>query len=399
MRRAKMKGLSGDEAVAYGVKQADVDVLAAYPITPQTIIVEKFSEFYSDGEVKTEFVPVESEHSALSACIGASAVGARTFTATASQGLALMHEIVYIASGLRLPIVMAVVNRALSAPINIHGDHSDMMAERDSGWIQLFVEDAQEAYDTTLQSFKIAESVHLPIMYGLDGFTISHTLQRVEMLSDQDALKFVGRRELAKVKIGEKLLDYVLDPENPLTLGPLSLPDYYFEHKRQQEEAIYRSSDVIKRVNEEYGEITGRYYGNGLIEPYDMEDAEYSIICMGSAAGTAKEVVGELRAKGKKVGLLRVRTFRPFPKDDLLEEISGLKGVAVMDRSGSYGGIGGPLFSDVRNLLNDLEEKPTVSNYIFGLGGRDVTMEMIAGVYRDLEAGKSDLVSYLGVEP
>ncbi len=394
-------GLSGDEAVAYGVKQADVDIVAAYPITPQTIIVEKFSEFYDNGEVDTEFVPVESEHSALSACVGASAAGARAFTATASQGLALMHEIVYIASGLRLPIVMAVVNRALSAPINIHGDHSDMMAERDSGWIQIFVEDAQEAYDATLQSFRIAEdlNVQLPVMYGLDGFTISHTLQRVEMFEDLKALDFVGRRELAKVRIFDKLVDYALDPENPLSLGPLSLPDYYFEHKRQQEEAIYRSSETIKKINEEFGEISGRYYGNGLIELYRIEDADLSIICMGSTAGTTKEVIDRLRADGKKVGLIKVRTFRPFPKDDILKGIRGLKGVAVLDRSGSYGGIGGPLFGDVRNAINDLKgEKPLILNYIYGLGGRDITMEMIKGIYDDLESEeKHDLVSYVGL--
>ncbi len=400
-------GLNGNEAIAYAVKQAKADVVAAYPITPQTIIVERYSEYVADGEVHTEFVPVESEHSALSACIGASLTGARVFTATAAQGLALMYEMLYIASGLRLPIVMAIVNRALSAPINIHCDHSDTMATRDSCWIQIYCEDAQEAYDSTLQAFRIAEhpDVLLPCMVTIDGFFLSHTLQDVRVLPDDVALKFVGeKRVVPEIDVMGKKYPFRLDPDNPLTFGPLDLYDYYFEHKRQQVEAIENSRKVIREVHDEYAKLTGRRYGDGFIDPYKAEDADAIIICMGSAAGTAKVAIDEIRREGLDVGLIRIRTFRPFPVEEISKALEGKKVVAVMDRCISFGGLGGPVFMEVRAALYDLEKKPLIVNYVYGLGGRDLTTGMVKHVAKELEEiakqkriPREKLVRYLGL--
>jgi len=275
--KQQIMGLNGDEAVAYAVKQSDVDVVAAYPITPQTIIVEKYSEYVANGEVKTEFVCTESEHSAMAATLAASATGARTFTASASAGLALMHEMLTVASGSRAPIVMAVANRALSSPLNIHGDQSDSMAERDSGWIHIYVENAQEAYDSIIQAFKIAEDtgISLPVMVGLDGFTLSHTLERVDVLEDQTVQTFLGERKIPLVLTHEgKTVPYKLDPENPMTMGPIALQNYYFEFKRQQDEAMRLALNKIQEVNSEYAALSGRSYGNGLIDQYKLEDAE-----------------------------------------------------------------------------------------------------------------------------
>ncbi|RLI16000.1 pyruvate ferredoxin oxidoreductase, partial [Candidatus Bathyarchaeota archaeon] len=289
--KQKVLALNGDEAVAYAVKQSDVDVVAAYPVTPQTIIVERFSEYVANGEVDTEFVCVESEHSAMTACLTASATGARTFTATAAPGLALMHEMLYVASGCRTPVVMTVVNRALSAPLNIHCDHSDSMGERDSGWIQIYAENSQEAYDSVIQAFRIGENpeILLPVMVCLDGFTLSHTLENVNVLPDDVVKKFVGVRQLPQVLTHEgKNAPFTLDPENPMTMGPIALPDYYFEFKRQQEEAMKNALNVIQQVHDEYAQISGRSYGNGLVEKYNLEDAEMAIICLGSTAGTVK---------------------------------------------------------------------------------------------------------------
>lgn len=384
----KIKPLNGDEAVAYAVKQCDVDVVAAYPITPQTIIVEKFSEYVANGEVETAFVCVESEHSAMTCCITASATGARVFTATASAGLALMHEMLGVASGCRAPVVMSVVNRALSSPINIHCDHSDSMAERDMGWIQLYAENSQEAYDSIIQAFKIAENVEimLPTMVGLDGFVLSHTLENVNVLSTETVRKFVGNRQVPLVmnQRGE-MVPFKLDPENPLTIGPLDLHDYYFEHKRQQEEAMRRALRVIKKVHDEYAELSGRSYGNGLVEPYRLNDAEIATVCIGSTAGTVKTIVDELRENGIKAGLLRVRAFRPLPVKDIINHLTGKKAVAVMDRACSFGGNGGPLFHEMRHALYDFPNKPPLANYIYGLGGRDTAPYMIDGIYRDLQ--------------
>jgi len=397
--------LNGDEAVAYAVKQCDVDVVAAYPITPQTIIVERFSEYVANGEVDTAFICVESEHSALTCCLTAAATGARAFTATASAGLALMHEVLGVTSGCRAPVVMAIVNRALSAPINIHGDHSDSMAERDMGWIHIYAENSQEAYDSIIQAFRIAEhpEVLLPTLVGLDGFILSHTLENVHVLPDETVKRFVGERKLPLVRNHEgKLVPFKLDPENPITIGPLDLYDYYFEHKRQQEEAMRKAYDIIKEVHEEYAQLSGRRYGNGLVEPYRLEDAEIATVCIGSTAGTVKTVVDELREKGVKAGLLRIRVFRPLPVQDIIKWLSDKKAVAVMDRACSFGGNGGPLFHEIRHALYDLQNRPPVINYIYGLGGRDTPPYLIHHVYQNLqkivETGRIEqLVNFIGL--
>ncbi len=387
LAKQESMALSGDEAVAYAVKQSDVDVVAAYPITPQTIIVEKFSEYVANGEVQTEFVCTESEHSALTACLAASATGARTFTASASAGLALMHEMLFVTSGSRAPVVMAIANRALSAPLNIHGDQSDSMAERDSGWIQLYVENAQEAYDSIIQAFKIAEDlqVQLPVIVGLDGFTLSHTLENVKALADDVVTGFVGARPLPKVLTQEgKTVPFKLDPENPMTMGPIALPNYYFEFKRQQEEAMKNAVAVIQRVNSEFAEVSGRSYGNGLVDAYRLEDAEVAVVCVGSTAGTLKTIVDELRQEGAKAGLLRIRTFRPLPVEDIQSALEKVKAVAVMDKSMSFGGNGGAVFHEVRHALYDANAHPYVVNYIYGLGGRDTSPRVLRTVYEDL---------------
>jgi len=404
-KRSRAIALNGDEAVALAAKQCDVDVVAAYPITPQTIIVERFSEYVHNGEVDTEFICTESEHSALTCCLTAAAVGARTFTATASAGLALMHEILYVTSGCRAPVVMAVANRALSAPINIHCDHSDSMVERDSGWIQIYVENSQEAYDSIIQAFRIAEhqELSLPTMVGLDGFFLSHTLENVSVLPDEAVRNFVGQRQIPLVKNHEgKFVPYKLDPENPITIGPLDLHDYYFEHKRQQEEAMRKALGIIRKIHDEYAEVSGRRYGNGLVDPYRLEDAELVTICLGSTAGTVKTVVDQLRAKGVKAGLLRIRTFRPLPVQEIIKALQNVKAVAVMDRSCSFGGSGGPVFHEIRHVLYDSNIHPHVVNYIYGLGGRDMSQLLVQKIYRDLarilETGKIDKsIKFIGL--
>jgi len=397
--------LNGDEAVAYAAKQSDVDVVAAYPITPQTIIVEKFSEYVANGEVQTAFVCTESEHSALAACLAASATGARAFTASASAGLALMHEMLFVTSGCRAPVVMAVANRALSAPLNIHGDQSDSMAERDSGWIQIYVENAQEAYDSIIQAFRIAEdaNVSLPIIIGLDGFTLSHTLENLDVLSDDAAARFVGTRQLPNVLTHEgKSVPFKLDPENPMTMGPIALTNYYFEFKRQQEEAMKNALEVIQKVHAEYAELTGRSYGDGLIEKYHLEDAEIAVVCVGSTSGTLKTIVDSLRQEGVKAGLLRLRAFRPLPVEALRSALRNVKVLAVMDKSMSFGGDGGAVYHEVRHVLYDAETHPVIVNYIYGLGGRDYSPRELHQVYEDLlQISKSGhvekQVSYLGL--
>jgi pyruvate ferredoxin oxidoreductase alpha subunit len=386
--KLEVLALNGNEAVAYAAKQSDVDIVAAYPITPQTIIVERFSEYVANGEVETEFVCTESEHSAMTACLAAAVTGARAFTATASAGLALMHEMLFVTSGCRAPVVMAVANRALSAPINIHCDHSDSLAQRDSGWIQIYAENAQEAYDSTIQAFRIGENseVLLPVMVCLDGFTLSHTLENVNVLPDDVVKQFVGTRQLPQVLTHEgKTAPFKLDPENPMSMGPIALPNYYFEFKRQQEEAMRNALDVIKHVHDEYAKISGRIYGDGLVEKYHMEDAEMAIVCLGSTAGTVKTVVDELRAEGVKAGLLRIRTFRPLPVKEVANALRSVKAVSVMDRAMSFGGNGGPVYHEVRHVLYDAHTHPYVVNHIYGLGGRDVSPGQIRQVYEDLQ--------------
>lgn len=390
---ARRVALTGNEAVALAMKQIDPDVVAAYPITPQTDIVQYFSSFVADGAVKTEFVTVESEHSAMSACVGASAAGARAMTATSANGLALMWEIVYIAASYRLPIVMPVVNRALSGPINIHCDHSDAMGARDSGWIQLFSEDSQEAYDNLIQAVRIAEdpSVLLPVMVCLDGFIISHALENLEIMDAGPVKKFVGEYR-PDIRL--------LDAANPVTYGPLDMYDFYFEHKRQQAEAMNSAMEPILRVGREYGELSGRSYG--AFDSYRLDDAEVAIAVLGSTAGTARVVVDEFRARGVKAGMLKLRTFRPFPSRMLADALGHVGALAVLDRAESFSSNGGPLFSEVRAALYDHRANVPTINYIYGLGGRDVGVELIRSVYDDLTqlaagSGNPPRVNYLGV--
>ncbi|MFQ5711730.1 MAG: transketolase C-terminal domain-containing protein [Candidatus Geothermarchaeales archaeon] len=387
-------GLTGDEAVAFAAKQCKVDVVAAYPITPQTVMVERFSDYVANGEVHSEYVCVESEHSAMSACVGASLAGARVFTATASQGLALMHEMLYIAASFRCPIVMGVANRALSAPINIHCDHSDVMGSRDCGWIILFSENAQEAYDNMIQGFKIAEDpeILLPVMVCLDGFIISHSMEGVDVLDDEDVSRFLPLRG--------RIHPYAIDPERPASIGLLVLPDYYFEFKRQQVGVMERALGKISEVGEQYGRISGRSYG--LLEGYRLEDAEAAILCMGSTAGTTRVVVDKLRGEGEKVGVIKLRSYRPFPVDEVIKVARNLKSLAVMDRACSFGAPGGALYSDVRAVFYDRDPRPAVFNAVYGLGGRDVTPKDLEGILRKAlkvaETGEVDRsVEYVGV--
>ncbi len=384
---------TGNEAVAEGMRQINPDVVAAYPITPQTEIVQIFSSFVANGKVDTEFVTVESEHSAMSATVGAASAGARAMTATSANGLALMWEIVYIAASMRLPIVMPVVNRALSGPINIHCDHSDTMGARDSGWIQIFSENAQEAYDNLLQAVRIAENknVLLPVMVTMDGFIISHALEVMHILEDEQVRQWVGEY------VPENPL---LDVDNPVTVGPLDLYDWNMEHKRQQAEAMIQAKPVILDVARDFAKLSGREYG--LFEDYMLDDAEIAIVALGSTAGTAKEVVKALRADGVRAGLLKVRVFRPFPASEIAAALKGKKAIAVMDRSDSFNAVSGPVFAEVRSAMYGMENAPKIVDYIYGIGGRDVTMDHIKSVYDDL-AGIAKtrqvekILTYLGI--
>lgn len=379
-----LMGLNGDEAVAYATKQVNPDVVAAYPITPQTIIVERYSEYVADGEVDTEFVAVESEHSALSCSVGASAAGARAFTATAANGLALMWEIVYIASSLRLPIVMALANRALSGPINIHNDHSDAMGARDSGWIQIFCENSQEVYDASIMAWRIAEhkNIQLPVMVCLDGFTLSHTMENVMTLPDEPIKKFVGEREFITVEghLGEGELR--LNPEMPMTMGPLDLQDFYFEHKLHQVDANKKALKHILEVDKAWANLTGRKYE--YLHPYLMDDAEVAVIGLGSAMGTVRHVVDELRAEGVKAGMIKMRLFRPFPVDALKKAVGSVPVLGVMEKCISFGAPGGPLFEEIKTAYYDDAKKPLIADYIHGLGGRDTSIDMVRQVYDNL---------------
>lgn len=384
----KILPLTGDEVVAEAMRQINPDVVAAYPITPQTEIVMNFAQFVSNGLVDTEMIPVESEHSAMSACVGACTAGARTMTATSSQGLALMWEIVYIAASLRLPIVMPVVNRALSGNINIHCDHSDTMGARDSGWIQLYCENAQEAYETTVMAVRIAEhpDIQLPVMICQDGFITSHAVERVEVLDDQTVKNFVSEY---------KPRYSLLDTDNPTTVGPLDLQDYYFEHKRSESEAINTAKNYIPEIFTEFSKITGKKYS--FIDTYKLEDAEYAILVLSSTAGTARIAIDNMRNKGLKVGLIRPYLFRPFPSEELISISKNLKAITILDRAESFSAHGGPLFNDVRSALYNLSNKPKTINYIFGLGGRDITVEEIETVLNKLHNGAEKEINYLGV--
>jgi len=393
MATKEMVARTGNEAMAEAMRQINPDVVAAYPITPATEIVQLFANFVADGVVDTEFVTVESEHSAMSACIGASVAGARVMTGTSSQGLILMAEMLYIAAGMRAPIVLADVNRALSAPINIHCDHSDTMAVRDAGWVQIFSENAQEAYDNMFQAVRIAEhpNVLLPTMVTTDGFIISHGMEGIEELPDDNIKAFIGRYRPEHP---------LLDVDHPITAGGLDFTDFYFEHRRQLAEAMENSRKVIAWVGQEFGEKFGRKYS--FIEGYKLEDAELVIVALGSTAGTARAAVDLMRAKSVKAGLLKIRVFRPFPAEQIIQALGKVKAVAVMDRSDGLAGMGGPVFGEIRSALYDTKNAPPIINYIYGLGGRDINVEDLLGVYTNLEkiaAGEpaKQLIAYLGV--
>lgn len=385
--------LSGNEAVATAMKQINPDVVAAFPITPSTEIPQYFSTFVANGSVDTEFVAVESEHSAMSACIGAQAAGARAMTATSANGLSLMWEMIYIASSLRLPIVLNLVNRAVSGPLNIHNDHSDAMGVRDAGWVMLFSENNQEAYDNTLMANRIAENkdVQLPIMVCQDGFITSHSIENIELEEDSEVKKFVGEYHPEH---------YLLNKQEPIAVGPLDLQAYLFEHKAQQAEALKNAKKVILDVSKEFEAWTGRHYG--LFEEYKLDDAEIAIVCMNSTAGTTKYVVDNLRAKGIKAGLLKIRVYRPFPGEEVAKALSHLKAIAVLDKSDSLNAIGGALFEDVSSSMYVNNSHIPMCNYVYGIGGRDTTANDIESVYTDLmEIAKTGKVEnpyrYLGL--
>ncbi len=390
---AKIVAATGNEAVANAFMQVNPDVSAAYPITPATDIMQRFTSFVSNGKVKTEMILVESEHSAMSACIGASAAGGRVMTATSSQGLALMWEMLFIASGLRLPIIMCVVNRALSAPLNIHGDHSDAMGARDSGWIQLWSENAQEAYDNIIQAFRIGEhmDIRLPVMVCLDGFIISHSIERIEYLEDGEVTNFIG---------DFKELNPLLDIEHPVSYGPLILPDYYMEFRKAQDDVESKVSRVVLEAAKDFEKISGRKYG--LFETYRLDDAEIGMVILNSAAGTSKDTIDEFRNRGIKAGLLKPRLYRPFPYEEIGEALKHLKAVCVLDRADAFGGSYGPLFIDIATSLYPYKEKPILINKIYGLGGRDYLPEHAEHVLSELaeiaKTGKVDTVKeYIGV--
>jgi len=377
---AKRVGIEVSLAVSEAVKLANVDVIAAYPITPQTHIVEHLSELVADGHLDAEFIPVESEHSAMSTCCGSSAAGARTYTATSSQGQALMLEICYIASALRLPIVMTVANRSLSGPISIWNDHSDMMMSRDTGWIQTVAENGQEAFDLTLHAFRVAEDsrVLLPVINNLDGFTLTHVIEPIEILDQKEVDRYL-RPYQPQMR---------LDPENPISIGPVGMPEVYTEAKKAQDEAIKSSKSVIIEAWQEFGDLFGRYYQP--VETYRTDGAETLLVTMGSLSETAMTAVDQMRANGKDVGLVRIRLFRPFPFEEFLAAVKGAKQIAVMDRALMLNGYGGPLATEVKAALYDEPERPYIWNYVAGLAGRDVTIENFVEMADGVEAAAAD---------
>ena len=361
----RVAALQGDEAVAEAVRQCDVDVVAAYPITPQTIIVEKLAEFVADGKFEGEFVPVESEHSALSACVGASATGARVFTATSSQGLAYMHEMLYNASGMRLPIVMAVANRALSAPLVLNADHSDMMGSRDCGWIQVYAENVEEIYDRTIQMFKLSEDprVMLPTALNFEGFILSHDKERVRLLDEGQIRAFLGRPRPK----------YRLDPDAPLTFGAMTTPDSYYEFRVQQAEAMKAALGVFKEVELDFEKFSGRRYG--AVDAYNTGRADVVMVINGSAAGTMRVAARALNAAGDSVGVLAIKLYRPFPSEEVLSHLSHCKTVITMDRSLSLGAQSGPISEDVKSALLGAGMSKRVMSIVYGIGGRDILVD------------------------
>ena len=385
------KILTGNEAVAEAMRQINPDLVAAYPITPSTKIPEKFSEFVANGEVDTEFIPVESEHSAMSACLGAAAAGARAMTATASQGLALMHEVLVNVSGLRLPIVLANANRALSAPLSIHGDHSDVLLERDSGWIQLFANSPQEAYDLTIQAFPIAENlkVRLPIMICFDGFETSHLATNLEILPDAKVRKFVGET---------KVINSLFDFKNPITQGAYTNPDYFFEVKRNQMEGMENAKKVILEIGKKFKQLASSKNYSKHIEEFETKDAEIILVIMGSASGSVKEAVKKLRAKGKKVGTIRLRTFRPFPAEEIVEVLSSAKTVGILDRMIPLGSEGSVLFNEVNSALFSVNCELSTVNYIYGIGQRQFNPTHAEEIFEQLEKGKTPKINFVNLQ-
>ena len=368
--------MSGNEAVAYAIKQINPDVMPAFPITPSTEIPQMVSNYIANGEVDTEFIPVESEHSSMSAAIGAEAAGARTLTATSSAGLALMWEELLLAASNRMPLALALVNRTLSGPININCDHTDSMGARDTGWIQIYAENNQEVYDNFIQAYPIAEDkdVHLPIMICQDGFITSHAVENIELMDDDVVKEFVGEYEPE---------EFLLNPGKPMAVGPYAISAYAMEARKNQEIALENAKDVIYKVGKEYEKVSGRKYG--FFEEYKTKDADYIMLIMGSAAGTAKQAVDELREQGKKVGVLKLRVFRPFPAKEIAAALSRCKAVAIMDRCESYNGNGGPLGSEVTAALYRNKVMIDAVNYIYGLAGRDFTVENVFDIFAELD--------------
>lgn len=390
---ARKDRLSGNEAVAEALRQINPDVMAAFPITPSTEIPQYFSKLVANGQVDSEFIPVESEHSAMSAVIGAQSAGARSVTATSSAGMALMWEELYLAASNRLPCVLTLVNRALSGPININCDHSDSMGARDSGWIQIYAENNQEVYDNLCMAYRIAEhkDVMLPVMICQDGFITSHAVENIVLNEDEDVKNFVGEYNPEHS---------LLNPECPMAVGPYSVTNYYFEAKRAQAEALKNAKQVTLDVAKEYTKISGREYG--LFEEYKMDDAEYAVVIIGSAAGTAKDAVDKLRENGVKAGLIKIRLFRPFPAEEIADALKNVKAVALMDRTESYNDNCGPIGSEVTTALYRAGSKALAVNYVYGLGGRDVKVSDMFGIYSELEnianAGKvENPYRYMGV--
>lgn len=390
---AELERMSGNEAVAHAIKQVEPDVMPAFPITPSTELPQFVSNFIANGEINTEFIPVESEHSSMSAAIGASAAGARALTATSSCGLALMWEVLYVAASNRLPICMAVVNRALSGPLNINSEHSDSMGARDSGWLQIYAENNQEAYDNFIQAYRISEhkDVLLPIMICQDGFITSHAVENITLEDTELVKKFVGEYDPEH---------YLLNPEEVMAVGPYAVSNYCMEAKKAQAEAMIRAKQVILDVAKEFGELTGRKYG--LFEEYKLRDAEYAIVAIGSACGTIKDAVDRLRKKGRKVGLLKVRVFRPFPGKEMAKALKKCKAVAILDRCESYSANGGPLGSELEAAFYRNKNVSEVINYVYGLSGRDLTVEQVENVYDELaeaaeHGAKNEKYRYIGL--
>ena len=384
--------LSGNEAVAIAMKQINPDVVAAYPITPSTEIPQYFSNFVANGTVDTEFIPVESEHSAMSATIGAAAAGGRVMSATSSQGLALMFEMLYVASGMRLPMTLICANRALSAPLNIHNDHSDSMGVRDCGFIQLYCENNQEAYDNTIMAVKITEKTKLPVMVCYDGFITSHSIENIMLLENEEVKKFVGKYEPE---------EYLLDINKNISMGPLALQKYYFSIRKDLSVAMDNAIDVINQVSDEFYKLTGRKYE--LYEKYKLDDAQIGVIALNSTAGTIKDAIDKLRDKGIKIGLLKPRCFRPLPYTSIPQELKNLKALAIMDKADSINGYCGPLFGEITSAMFSQNVHVNAINYIYGLGGADVKIDDIEDIANNLinisNTGKIDKIKYfLGLE-